>query len=172
MRRGTIPRMEEQPFPHLDANGRARMVDVSAKESTHRRALAEGTLRVASETLDAIRRGEVAKGDVLAVARVAGIQGAKRAADLVPLCHPVRLDAVDVEVEPEGERTVRVRAEARAFDRTGVEMEALAAVTAALLAVYDMVKGIDRSAFLEGIRLLEKEGGRSGPWRRDVEGDR
>jgi len=160
-------------FSHLDEAGRARMVDVSAKEATARRARAEGVVRVAPATLEAIRRGAVAKGDVLAVARVAGIQGAKRTPDLVPLCHPLRLDAVSVDVEPvEGEGVV-IRAEVRAFDRTGVEMEAMAAVSAAALSVYDMVKGVDRGAFVERIRLLEKEGGRSGRWRRDAaEGER
>ena len=147
------------------------MVDVTEKAATKRRALAEGVLRAAPATVDAIRKGEVAKGDVLAVARVAGIQGAKRTSDLVPLCHPLRLDAVRMEVEPVGSDRVVVRAEVRAFDRTGVEMEALAAVMAALLSVYDMVKGIDRGAFLESVRLLEKEGGRTGTWRRDAGAD-
>lgn len=142
------------------------MVDVSAKPSTARRSLAEGTVRMAASTVDAIRRGEIAKGDVLAVARLAGIQGAKRTSDLVPLCHPLRIDAVEVQVEPAGEDRVEIRAEVRAFDRTGVEMEALTAVSAAALAVIDMVKGADRLAFIEGIRLLEKEGGRTGHWKR------
>jgi len=160
-------RMVHDDFTHLDEAGRARMVDVSEKASTARRAVAEGTVRMAGATVDAVRRGEVAKGDVLAVARIAGIQGAKRASDLLPLCHPLRIDAVDVQVEPEGDERVAIRAEVRAFDRTGVEMEALAAVTAAALSVIDMVKGVDRMAFIERIRLLEKEGGRTGSWRRD-----
>ena len=142
------------------------MVDVSAKPSTARRAVAEGTVRMAPSTVRAIRRGEMAKGDVLAVARIAGIQGAKRTSDLVPLCHPLRIDAVDVRVEPSGDDRVAIRVEVRAFDRTGVEMEALTAVSAAALSVIDMIKGVDRLAFVEGIRLLEKEGGRTGPWRR------
>lgn len=142
------------------------MVDVSEKASTQRRAVAEGAVRMDAKTVALVRDGELAKGDVLAVARIAGIQGAKRTSDLIPLCHPLRIDAVDVRVEPEGEDRVTIRAEVRAFDRTGVEMEALSAVSAAALAVIDMVKGVDRLAYVDSIRLLEKEGGRSGTWRR------
>lgn len=144
------------------------MVDVSAKQSTLRRAVAEGFVRMQPATLELVMSGQVEKGDALAVARVAGIQGAKRAADLIPLCHPVRLDKVTIELEPQGAEGMRVEACAIAFDRTGVEMEALAAVSAAALTLYDMIKGVDRSASIETIRLLSKEGGRSGTWRRDA----
>jgi cyclic pyranopterin phosphate synthase len=154
------------PFTHLDARGRARMVDTSAKEPTHRRALAEAFVRLRPETLRRLAEGSLAKGDAWAVARVAGIQGAKRAADLVPLCHPLRLDLVQVDLDAEGDG-VRVSVEARAFDRTGVEMEALCGAAAAALALYDLVKAVDRGASVERLRLLEKEGGRSGPWRRE-----
>ena len=161
-----------QPFTHLDESGRARMVDVSAKAATHRRALAEAFVRLTPSTVATVRAGDLAKGDVLAVARLAGIQAAKRTSDLVPLCHPVRLDAVHVTVEPvetpEGRTGIHILAEAVAFDRTGVEMEALTAALGAALAVYDMVKGIERRASIEGVRLLEKDGGRSGTWRLDA----
>lgn len=161
--------MNDPRLTHLDAAGRAHMVDVSGKQATLRRAVAEGVVRLQPETVAAIHDGTVAKGDALAVARLAGIQGAKRAADLIPLCHPVRLDKVRVALEPAGDR-VRIEVEAIAFDRTGVEMEAMAAVSAAALALYDMVKGMDRSASIAGIRLLLKEGGRSGTWTRETEG--
>jgi cyclic pyranopterin phosphate synthase len=161
--------VDERAFPHLDADGQARMVDVSDKPATRRRAVAEGLVRMAPGTLEAVRRGEVAKGDVLAVARVAAVQGAKRASEWVPLCHPVRLDAVNVTVAPAPPDGVRIVVEATAVDRTGVEMEALAAVSAAALTVYDMVKGADRGAEIARIRLLEKEGGRSGSWSRPRE---
>ncbi len=157
--------MSEERLSHVDAAGRARMVDVSPKPATHRRALAEARVRLAPATLDAFRHGRLAKGDAAAVARIAGIQGAKRTADLIPLCHPLRLDKVDVELAIESDG-VRIRAEAVAFDRTGVEMEALTAATTAALALYDMVKGMDRAAEITDVRLLEKEGGRSGRWQR------
>ncbi len=149
------------------------MVDVSAKQSTARRAVAEGVVRMQASTVDLIESGGVAKGDALAVARIAGIQGAKKAAELIPLCHPIRLDKVRVELEPQrGDKPcVRITVEAIAFDRTGVEMEAMAAVSAAGLALYDMIKGVDRSASIAGIRLLRKEGGRSGTWKRDAAAD-
>jgi cyclic pyranopterin phosphate synthase len=161
--------MGDARLTHLDAEGRAHMVDVSAKEPTLRRAVAEGLVHMAPATLDLVTSGAVAKGDALAVARLAGIQGAKRTADLVPLCHPVRLDHVAVDLEPLPPGGVRIRAEAVAFDRTGVEMEALTAVAAAALALYDMIKGVDRSAEIATVRLLSKEGGRSGPWSRPPE---
>ncbi|MHC5010662.1 MAG: cyclic pyranopterin monophosphate synthase MoaC [Planctomycetota bacterium] len=159
--------MDGKSLTHVDTEGRARMVDVSGKEATHRRARAEGVLRLQPATLEAVRDGSVPKGDVFAVARIAGIQGAKRTSDLVPLCHPLRIDAVEVDVEALPPDRVRVEAVVCAFDRTGVEMEALAAVSAAALAVYDMVKAVDRGAVIESIRLLEKEGGKSGSWRRE-----
>ena len=161
--------MSEPKLTHLDEAGHAHMVDVSAKQPTARRAVAEGVVRMQAETIDLIEAGGVAKGDALAVARIAGIQGAKRAADLIPLCHPIRLDKVRVAFESQrGDKPcVRITVEAIAFDRTGVEMEAMAAVGAAGLALYDMIKGVDRSASLAGIRLLRKEGGRSGTWTRE-----
>ncbi|MDF1702370.1 MAG: cyclic pyranopterin monophosphate synthase MoaC [Planctomycetota bacterium] len=155
----------DSKLTHLDEAGRAHMVDVSAKQSTVRRAVAEGRVAMRPATVALITSGTVAKGDALAVARVAGIQGAKRAADLIPLCHPIRLDKVSIDLAPEDE-AVRITADVVAFDRTGVEMEAMAAVAAAGLALYDMIKGVDRSARLEGVQLLRKEGGRSGLWLR------
>lgn len=159
--------MTPERLTHLDEEGRVRMVDVGGKDVTERTALAEGEIRMERETLATILAGDSEKGNVLAVARVAAIGGAKRTADLVPLCHPLPLDAVDVELEADealpGLR-MAVRATARA--RTGVEMEALCGVAAGLLAVYDMCKGIDRGMQIGPIRLLEKQGGASGSWRR------
>ena len=140
------------------------MVDVSAKPATRRRALAEGFVHLAPATLRLLRAGRIAKGDAYAVARLAGIQAGKRTSEWIPLCHPVRLDELRVDLAPAGPGRVRITAEAVAVDRTGVEMEALVAVAAAGLALYDMIKAVDRSAALEGVRLLEKEGGRSGRW--------
>lgn len=151
---------------HLDARGTARMVDVSAKAPTLRRALAEAYVRLAPATLRLLRAGRVGKGDAWAVARLAGIQAGKRCSEWIPLCHPVRLDRLAVEVVPQGRDGVRIEAEAVALDRTGVEMEALVAAAAAALALYDMVKGVDRGAQVEHVRLLRKEGGRSGTWTR------
>lgn len=166
------PRMrdvEENPegLSHLDARGQVRMVDVGAKPVSRRRALAEGTLRMRSETLQALLAGQVEKGDALAVARLAAIMGAKRTAELVPLCHPLPLDAIEVEIIPEAKLPgVRLRVQASAEARTGVEMEALTGVAAGLLALYDMCKAIERGMVLGPIRLLEKTGGTSGPWLR------
>jgi len=139
------------------------MVDVSGKPATRREAVAEGFIRMAPAALAAIREGAAAKGDVLAVARVAGIMAAKRTADLLPLCHPLPLSglALDLGLEEQG---IRATARVRTTDRTGVEMEALAAVSVALLAIYDMVKALDRGMVIEGVRLLSKTGGRSGGW--------
>jgi cyclic pyranopterin phosphate synthase len=165
-----MPAMPEgptaKPLTHLDERGRAHVVDVSGKPSTRRRAVAEGVVRMRPETRALVVAAQLAKGDALSVARVAGIQGAKRTSELVPLCHPVRLDKVAVDIEPEASDGVRIRVEACAYDRTGVEMEALCGVAAAALALYDMIKGVDRSSCIENIRLLSKEGGRSGAWRR------
>ncbi len=155
---------------HLDEQGRARMVDVSAKPSTRRFARAEAFVVLRPETVEAFRSGRLAKGDAAAVARLAGIQAAKRTSDWVPLCHPLRLDAVEVDVAPGGPTSVRVETRVVAFDRTGVEMEALVAASAAALALYDMVKGVDRAATIERVRLLEKDGGRSGRWTRSEAG--
>jgi cyclic pyranopterin phosphate synthase len=153
---------------HFDGQGRAQMVDVGDKTLTHRVAIAEGCIRMRPETLLLIESGGHEKGDVLGVARVAGIMGAKRTADLVPLCHPLALArlAVDLEIEPRGP-AVRCRATVETRGPTGVEMEALCAVQVALLTVYDMCKAVDRAMEIDQVRLLEKQGGRSGNWRRD-----
>ena len=158
-------------FPtHLDASGRARMVDVSGKEPTRRTARASGSIRMSPEALAAIAGGELPKGDALAVARVAGIQAAKRTADLVPLCHPLPLDHVSIELDPdEALPGVRARSEVVVTARTGAEMEALAAVAGALLSIYDMAKSLDRGMTIGEIRLESKEGGRSGAWMRGSE---
>ena len=152
---------------HVDAAGRARMVDVGDKPITVRTAVAEGSIRMSAEAYRLVADQAVAKGDVLAVSEVAGTLAAKRTAELIPLCHPLGLDHVAVDaVLDEALPGVRVRAAARAVGRTGVEMEALTAVSVALLTVYDMVKAIDRGMELEGVRLLEKTGGTHGDWRR------
>ena len=152
-------------LPHIDAKGRARMVDVSAKERTEREAVAEAFVRCSAATLDLVREGRAEKGDVLAVARIAGIAAAKRASDLIPLCHPIALTSVTVDatVEPDG---IRIVATAKAADRTGVEMEALTSAAAAALTVYDMLKAAERGIEIEKVRLLRKSGGRSGTWER------
>ena len=162
--------MPDQPFTHLDATGQARMVDVTAKPPTVREATAEGFVRCAATVVDALRSGTVPKGDVLAVARIAGIAAAKRTPDLLPLAHVIGVHGavVDVEVVDAG---VAVRATVRTADRTGVEMEAMVAVSVAALAVVDMVKGMDRSVEIESVRLLAKSGGRSGAWSRTQEGE-
>jgi cyclic pyranopterin phosphate synthase len=150
---------------HFDAAGAAHMVEVGAKPETARVAIASGTVEMAAATAEVVRAGKIGKGDVLGIARVAGIQGAKRASDVIPLCHPLRLTGVDVDLRVEG-NAVKITATVRAFDRTGVEMEALAAVSAAALTVYDMCKAIDRGIVIREIRLDEKRGGKSGTWRR------
>ena len=150
---------------HTDEQGAARMVDVGDKPVTLREAVAEGSVRMSDEAFALVRDNAVAKGDVLAVARVAGIAGAKRTADLIPLCHPLPLDVVEVNAEADPSLPgVRVSARARATARTGVEMEALAAVAAACLTVYDMVKAVDRGMRIEAIRLVSKTGGTRGDW--------
>lgn len=151
---------------HLDAAGHAHMVDVGDKAITRREALAEGCITMSTTAFDAILGRAVPKGDVLAVARIAGIAAAKRTSDLVPLCHPIPLTSVKVEILPESPRTVRVRVRVRCDWRTGVEMEALTATSAALLTIYDMVKALDKGPELHGIHLLEKRGGRSGEYLR------
>ena len=152
---------------HFDEAGAAHMVDVGAKPETLRVAIASGRIAMAAATAKAVKAGKLGKGDVLGVARLAGIQGAKRAADLIPLCHPLRLTGVDVELRVTGAAGV-IAATVRAFDRSGVEMEALAAVSAAALTVYDMCKAIDRGMVIERIQLDEKRGGKSGTWRRGL----
>ena len=153
---------------HVDASGNARMVDVSQKQVTVREATARGLMRTTSEVVELLRRNGLPKGDALAVARVAGIAGAKRTPDLVPLCHPVALHAVTVELDVRDD-SVEITATTRTADRTGVEMEAITAVMAAGLALYDMVKAVDRAAQLTDIRLVHKSGGRSGEWSRPGE---
>jgi cyclic pyranopterin phosphate synthase len=152
---------------HVDAEGQARMVDVTAKPETHRVATAGGTIRMKSATLDAIRGNMLAKGDVLGVARLAGIMGAKRTAELIPLCHPLALNDVDVRLTLDATIPgVRVEATIQTVGRTGVEMEALTAVSIALLTIYDMAKAADRDMVIENIILLAKTGGRSGTYSR------
>jgi len=150
---------------HFDEEGRPRMVDVSGKETTLRTAVAEGSIVMKPETLERIRSGQTDKGDPLQVAQVAGIMAGKRTADLIPLCHPLPGASVGVTLETdEGLPGVRARAEARYAGQTGVEMEALTAVSVALLTVYDMVKALDRGMRIRDIRLLRKDGGKSGSW--------
>ena len=150
---------------HFDEAGAARMVDVGQKPETSRVAIASGSIAMQPATAKAVKAGKIGKGDVLGVARLAGIQAAKRTADLIPLCHPLRLTGVDVELRVV-KSAVAIVATVRAFDRSGVEMEALAAVSAAALTVYDMCKAIDRGMVISDIRLEEKRGGKSGTWQR------
>jgi cyclic pyranopterin phosphate synthase len=152
---------------HLDEDGAAHMVDVSAKNVTTRQAIASGRITMSAEAREAIAQGLVKKGDVLAVARVAGIMGAKKTSDLIPLCHPLPLSsvAIDLELDDGG---VIATATARTNGQTGVEMEALTAVGTALLTIYDMAKALDKSMIISDIRLLEKTGGKSGDWKRDA----
>jgi cyclic pyranopterin monophosphate synthase len=161
------------PLTHLDAEGRARMVDVGAKPPTERECVARGELRMQRATLERIVAGSVAKGDVLAAARIAGIQAAKRTHEWIPLAHAIPLDAVELRLEPAPDRgaesCLRIEARVRAHARTGVEMEALVAVAAAALTVYDMCKAVDRGMQVEGVRLVSKRGGKSGDWTRSGE---
>jgi cyclic pyranopterin phosphate synthase len=151
---------------HIGAEGEARMVDVSEKPATRRVAIAEGQVRMAAATLSAIIAGDAKKGDVIGAARIAGIMAAKKTSELIPLCHPISLDAIVVDIaSDEALPGLKVRAEARCVGPTGVEMEALTAVAVACLTIYDMAKAIDRGMSIEGVRLLEKRGGKSGEWR-------
>jgi cyclic pyranopterin phosphate synthase len=154
---------------HLDpSSGRARMVDVSEKPATERTAVAEAVVRVSPQTAALVQAGDAPKGDVIGVARIAGIQAAKRTFELIPLCHPLALSFVGVEGSVEVESgVIRIEAQARTTGPTGVEMEALTAASVAALTVYDMVKGVERGATIESVRLLSKAGGRSGEWRRE-----
>lgn len=149
---------------HLDAQGNARMVDVGGKAETRRVAVASGRIRMSAPALAAIRDGEVPKGDVLAAARIAGIMAAKKTAELIPLCHPLALDAVTLDFAFE-DGALRATATASLSGRTGVEMEAMTATAVALLTVYDMAKAVDKAMVIEEVRLLEKRGGKSGDWR-------
>ena len=152
---------------HFDKAGSARMVDVSEKEVTVRTAVAEGEINMSAETMRLIREGQLSKGDVLQVARIAGVMGAKATPDLIPLCHPIPLDKVEVEFEELDESTLKVQATARATFKTGVEMEALTAATIAGLTVYDMCKSADRAMTLGPFYLVEKTGGKSGHFKRE-----
>jgi len=153
---------------HLDASGRARMVDIGQKAETARVAYAEGAIRMSVEAMSAIERNELSKGDAIATARIAGVMAAKRTSELIPLCHPLSLtDAgIDIDFDPELPG-LRVTGWAATTGRTGVEMEALTAVSVALLTVYDMAKALDRRMEISGVRLLEKRGGKSGDWKRE-----
>jgi cyclic pyranopterin phosphate synthase len=150
---------------HLDSSGAARMVDVSAKDETQRVATAEATVRMARETLALIQSGGMPKGDVLATARIAGIMAAKRTSELIPLCHPLAITGVTVELAPDGPESLRIEATVKTTGKTGVEMEALTAAAVAALTVYDMCKAVEKGMVIENVRLLEKAGGKSGPWR-------
>lgn len=166
-----MPDTNPAGFSHLDSAGAARMVDVSAKESTARTATATGRVGLSEAAVAALRSGGVPKGDALAVARIAGIQGAKRTPDLVPLCHPIAIHGVDVSLEV-ADDGVDISATVRTADRTGVEMEALTCVMTAALGLVDMVKAIDPAAVVSDVRVEEKTGGKTGYWRRppDSEG--
>jgi cyclic pyranopterin phosphate synthase len=149
---------------HIDAEGTARMVDVGAKAETQRLAVASGRIAMTPEALAAIRAGDAPKGDVLGTARIAGIMAAKRTADLIPMCHPLAIDAVNLDFAFE-DSAIRATATASLTGRTGVEMEAITAVSIALVTIYDMAKALDKGMVIGDIRLVEKRGGKSGPWR-------
>ena len=158
---------KKRKMSHVDDQGAARMVDVGGKDATRRTAVAEGSIQMQPATLDAIRRNTVEKGDVLTVAKIAGVTAGKRAAEWIPLCHPLQIDVVDVSLTLDDDLPgVKVEARAGVTGRTGAEMEALVAASAALLTVYDMCKALDRGMELSTIRLVEKSGGRSGTWQR------
>jgi len=160
-----VPR-HKNTLSHLSNRGEARMVDVSAKPATERVAVAEGRVIMASKTLALVRKGDTKKGDVLGTARIAGIQAAKRTHELIPLCHPLSITKAEVDIRPDADLPgLEVTARVKVAGQTGVEMEALTAVAVACLTIYDMVKAVDRGMRIEGIRLLEKRGGRSGHFR-------
>jgi cyclic pyranopterin phosphate synthase len=158
--------MDEPRLSHVDERGEARMVDVAGKQVTHRRAVATAFISMRPATLSMIAEGRAPKGDVMAVARVAGIMAAKRTSDMIPLCHPLPLTSVTVDLEPQAEG-VRITASAETDGKTGVEMEALTAAAMAALTLYDMVKAVDRGMTISDVKLLAKEGGRSGTWTRE-----
>lgn len=151
---------------HLNRQGRARMVDVTEKAETFRTALAEGVVRMSAETLELVRTGGTPKGDVLAVAQVAGIMAAKRTYELIPMCHPIRLTGVDIRFTFE-ENAIRIQAEAKCKGETGVEMEALTAVSAAALTIYDMCKAVQKDMEIDGVHLCRKTGGKSGDYEKE-----
>lgn len=160
-----MPRRTKK-LTHLNRSGDARMVDVSAKAATERVAVAEGRVIMAPKTLALVRKGNAKKGDVLGAARIAGIQAAKRTHELIPLCHPLAISQIEVELTPDAKLPgIVARARVKVAGKTGVEMEALTAVSVACLTIYDMVKAVERGMRIEGIRLLEKSGGRSGHYR-------
>jgi len=159
--------MADQKLSHINDAGAANMVDVSSKQVTTRRAVATATVRMRPQTLVAIQNDQLKKGEVLAVARIAGIQDAKRCSDLIPLCHPLPLTKVTVDFEVSTDDAVTIHAECRVTGQTGVEMEALTAAGVAALTIYDMCKAIDKAMVIENVCLLEKEGGKSGDWQRD-----
>jgi len=153
---------------HFDASGQAHMVDVGAKAETHRVAVAAGSIRMQAATLAIILTGSAKKGDVLGIARLAGIMAAKRTSDLIPLCHPLALTRVTVDFESdEAASTIHCRAQVETYGKTGVEMEALTAVQVGLLTIYDMCKAVDRGMVMDNIRVVEKAGGKSGDWKAD-----
>jgi cyclic pyranopterin phosphate synthase len=154
-----------QPFTHLNDSGEAKMVDVTGKNVTERSATARGRVTISPDVVAALRNGDLPKGDALSVARIAAIQATKRTPDLIPLCHPIAVHGVDVTLDVD-DAGVTITATVRTADRTGVEMEALTAVSVGALAVIDMVKGMDRMAAIEQVELIEKRGGRSGHWTR------
>lgn len=157
------------PLSHIDQRGQARMVDVSGKGATERMAVAEGRVIMSKKTLDRVLEGNALKGDVLGAARLAGIMAAKRTHGLIPLCHPLPITKVEIEIDPEHSLPgFLVRATVKVTAQTGVEMEALTSVSIACLTIYDMVKAIEKSMRIEGIRLLEKSGGKSGPWKAET----
>src|SRR5271169_4537794 len=161
-----MPVARRSALTHLSAGGAAHMVDVSAKPATEREAVAAGRVVMQPETLDIVRKGDARKGDVLGAARIAGIMAAKRTHDLIPLCHPLAISKVEVDLRPDAKLPgIYVRARVKVAGQTGVEMEALTAVAIACLTIYDMVKAVERGMRIEGIRLVEKRGGRSGHYR-------
>ena len=171
MDRGPAPRAERRRLTHMDRTGRPRMVDVTDKPSTSRRAVAEAFVALAPETLSLVIDGGSAKGDVLGVAELAGVMGGKRTADLIPLCHPLALTDLVVAISPDrAAGGLRIRVEAATTGPTGVEMEALTAASVAALTVYDMVKGVERGVEIQFVRLVSKTGGKSGEWRREGAG--
>jgi cyclic pyranopterin phosphate synthase len=170
MARDIPPRSERRRLTHVDRSGRPRMVDVSDKPSTARRAVAEAMVAVSPETMSMVIDGGGPKGDVLGVAELAGVMGGKRTSELIPLCHPLALTDLVVAVTPDRAAGVlRIRAEAATIGPTGVEMEALTAASVAALTIYDMVKGVERGVEIRAVRLVSKTGGKSGEWRRPVD---
>ena len=156
---------DSEKLTHIDEDGKAQMVDVGYKEDTNRGATASGKVFMSIETIDALKKQELKKGDVLGVARVAGIQAAKKTSDLIPLCHPLVINFVSVDFKIK-ERHVEIEATVKTFGKTGVEMEALTACSATALTIYDMCKAVDKSITIEEVKLLEKTGGKSGNWYR------